>query len=588
MGDRPMVRQRSLVICSVMALALAQPGWTADKGDSTKPQAKDQAKVKAEAKDQPKAKAKEQAKSKAPAISIDRRPYTIRVWLSIDPATRIDANSRDVLLGGWKALVKRFVGPPWSVEVAEGEGPLEAGDLHALTLDVVKPIVKDRDKGWFIRVSPHAGGLAFSGREYDTTTGRLGPVCRRNGMAVGDASRTLFLLSSDIFSPVAEIGPSAAGGVSLTVQASSLEAADAIGRVVAPGTVFRPLRIVANRDGTVQKVVPIQATYLRVEKLEGTAARCQIVSNLADPLTKMVVGRVRLVAVGVKPSAIPTKLRYVIGKVDKIPAAGYTLTARNIPTGPPREVGLTDREGRIVLDPGFAEGLVVLRLLAGGVEPLVEFPFMPGEQEGERTMVIPDARPMTVALETKLNALRDEVIDQVALRGRIEARLKAKADANAWPEVKTQLDQFRLLPPRSAFDERLAAAKNEAEAQQTKSRIPVLTVYAQQQIAELQGLMDRYLDDSLFTAYDDALKQAQAEAGGAQTKKTPGKAAPKVAAKGAPPAAAPVAPAKSQIPPKGSTAAAAGGGRPPSGTTSSAPPPAPKPATKPAAGGQPF
>ena len=206
-----------------------------------------------------------------------------------------------------------------------------------------------------------------------------------------------------------------------------------------------------------------------------------------------------------------------------MPAAGYPLPARDVPSGPPREVGLTDREGRIVLAPGFANGLVVLRLLAGGVEPLTEFPFMPGEQEGERTIILADGKPMTVALETKLNALRDEVIDQVALRGRIEARLKAKADANLWQDVKDQLQQYRALPARASFDERLKAATTEAEEQQNKTRTAVLTVHAQQQIAELQGLMDRYLDDAVFTAYEDALKQATDDSS-AKTKKAQGKA----------------------------------------------------------------
>jgi hypothetical protein len=585
-----MVRQGSLVIGALVALALVLPGLAADKdksdglkttkktGDAkTAPQKGDTSKTAT-------------AKSKAPAIPIDRRPYTVRMWVSIDPEARMDAKSRDVLLNGWKALVKRFVGNPWTVDVADGEGPFEVQDIHGLSLDVIKPLVKDRDKGWFIRISPADSSLTFSGREFDTTTGRLGPLCSRTASAFGDAARAFFLLTSDIFEPVAEVGASSAGGVSITVQGASLEAADAVGKVVAPGRVFRPMRIMFKQDGSVDKVVPVKVTYLRVERLDGGSARCQIVTSVSDPLTKNVRGKNRMIALGVKPSAVPTRLRYVFTKESKTPAAGYTLTARNIPTGPPREVGLTDREGRIVLQPGFANGLVMFRLLAGGVEPLTEFPFMPGEQEGELTMVLASGKPMTVALETKLNALRDEVIDQVALRGRIEARLKAKADASAWQEVKGQLEEFRKLPNRTSFEERLKAATTEAEEEQQKKRIPVLTVHAQQQISELQGLMDRYLDDAVFTAYDDALKQALDESGGAK-KKAQGKAAsPKVAAKGAtpPPAAAPSAPAAPPQQAPGNVASTPPRGGQPKGSTSQAPQPPSKAATKPPVGGTPF
>ena len=121
-----------------------------------------------------------------------------------------------------------------------------------------------------------------------------------------------------------------------------------------------------------------------------------------------------MVGVGVKPGNSPMKLRFVT-KPDRTPAAGYTLTARLVPDGQPRELGLTDRAGRIVLKPGFAEGLVILRLLAGNVEPMVEFPIMPGESAEELTIPF-EPKPLTVALEAQLDSLRDEVVDLVALR----------------------------------------------------------------------------------------------------------------------------------------------------------------------------
>ena len=85
-----------------------------------------------------------------------------------------------------------------------------------------------------------------------------------------------------------------------------------------------------------------------------------------------------LAALGLKAGNTPLRLRFIT-RSDKAPAAGYTLTARRVPDGQPHELGTTDRSGRIVLRPGFANGLVILRLLAGSVEPMVELPMMPGE-----------------------------------------------------------------------------------------------------------------------------------------------------------------------------------------------------------------
>ena len=86
-----------------------------------------------------------------------------------------------------------------------------------------------------------------------------------------------------------------------------------------------------------------------------------------------------------------------------------------MPNGVSREVGTTERDGRIVLGPRFADDLVVLRLLAGNSEPMVELPVMPGQSETERTIPF-DPKPLTVALETQLDSLRDAVIDLIALR----------------------------------------------------------------------------------------------------------------------------------------------------------------------------
>ena len=109
---------------------------------------------------------------------------------------------------------------------------------------------------------------------------------------------------------------------------------------------------------------------------------------MRDPLSKRMTRPNSLAALGLKPGNTPLRLRFVT-KPDQLPAAGYTLTARTVPDGQPRDLGMTDRAGRIVLQPGFADGLVILRLLAGTVEPMVELPIMPGESR-------PDEQPIAI------------------------------------------------------------------------------------------------------------------------------------------------------------------------------------------------
>jgi hypothetical protein len=447
---------------------------------------------------------------RAPSDPIESRPYKIRAWISADPQARLDPRRRDALVISWRVLIRRFVGAPWDVEVAAGDGPLAGAALDAVSPESVAPLASGCDKAWLIRIEPSETGPGFSlsGREFDATLGLLGPIRRRPAPFVLDAPRSLYLLALDLFSPLAEIGPPSGGGVVVTVQAAALPTADPGARLVSVGSTFRPHWIFFHPDGSVLRIRDVPFTYLRVEGLDGAAARCAIVSGLRNPLPRQVAGRYRLVALGVKPRAQPTRLRFVVDP-DKGPAPGYVLTARSVPDGPPREVGTTDREGRVVLPAGFADELVLLRLLAGDAEPLVEFPALPGEVAEERTIPIV-LKPLPVALEARLNALGDEIVDLIARRALLEARLKTRVDGNAWDDAKALLDEYRTLPPRSSFEQRLAQLKDEAAHQQAETKTPVLTRTAQAQLADTDALIVRYLDDEAFRAYDDALRQAQA------------------------------------------------------------------------------
>jgi hypothetical protein len=527
MGDRALVRQGSLVSCALLGLTLAALG--AD----------------------PPAKGAERE-------SLERRPYTIRAWVAVDPLSRLDARGRELMLAAWRGLARRFVGPAWEVDLPAGNGPLGIAALEELQSKQVRPLAAGVDKAWMIEIAPSAeGGLVLSGREFDATTGRLGLLFQRNAPCAFDAARELFQLTLDMFAPFAEIGESAGGGVTIAVQGGSLPPGNPVGRVVAPGMVFQPLRVFQRPNGAIIRIDPIRFSYLRVDSVEGPLARCGIVSGLRDPLSKRVVGKYRLIALGLKPSATPTRLRFQTPPPDVRPAAGYTLTVRRVPDGQPRDVGTTDRAGRIVLPPHFADGLVVYRLLAGNIEPLVEFPGMPGETPEERVVRV-RTMAQTVTLESRLNALKDEIVDLVATRSRLEARLKRlevrlnqdQKVEEVWAEIKAQVDEFKKLKPRDTLVEHFNKLKTTASKEQEQSKLPVLTRTAMAQLTDTEALMSRYLDDDVFKAYEEAYLKSRKEGEIAQKKaaakakaKTGSATAPAAARRAAPPVAKAAPPA---------------------------------------------
>ncbi len=480
---------------------------------------------------------KEPAKKAEPREPIEQRPYRISFHLACDPSARIDPAQRTLLLQQWQVLVRRFVGPPWSVTIEPDFGPLASADVESVAAEEFAGFTAF-DKVWVVRVSRSDSslGLTLSGREYDTASRRLGPFQRRRVDSISDSPRALLEFSLALFNPTAEITGQEAGGALLKVQGGSITPASPAGAVVTKGMVFIPLRLVSLRDGKLQ-ILRIPFTYLQVESVEGPVARCAIISPMRDPLSKRMARPNSLAALGLKPGNTPLKLRFVT-KPDQGPAAGYTLTARRVPDGQPHELGMTDRAGRIVLQPGFADGLVILRLLAGNVEPMVELPMMPGESRPDDLPIPFDPKPRTVALESQIDSLRDEVVDLVALRARLESRMKARLDGEDWGELDATLKEFSRLTPREEFAQRLAKLKDDAAHQQAEEKVAILTRTAQAQVADLQSMIDRYLDDDTYKAYADALERALADAGAkekGQTKKAaaPGAPAQKPAASAA-------------------------------------------------------
>jgi len=443
------------------------------------------------------------------AEPIERQPYRIELHLIAAPSARLDEASRKVLIDRWRDLVHRFIGASWSVDLAEPPSPLVGDGLARLKAEALAGVDPTLDKVWLVWIAADArgGGLVFTGREYDVATRWLGPLQKQETPSRRDLPRSLFAITRNLFNPSALITGQEGGRALLKVRGSALAPASEMGAVVAKGTTFIPLRLVRMKDESV-RITRIAYTYLVAESVEGSTARCAIVSAFRDPLTQRISRPNTLAALGVKAGDSPLRLRFVT-RADKSPAAGYTLTERAFPDGVPHEVGMTDRAGRIVVEPGSARSLMKLRLLAGSSEPLAEFPMMPGESSEERELSV-DPLPLAAKYQSRLDALRDEVVDQVALRGRLERMLQARLDGEDWAGLEGLLKEYAALPAPKTFGDALTKMKDEATQESfATSKSTVLTKNLQAQFSDLQALIDGYLNNEAYGAFSEVLQKKQ-------------------------------------------------------------------------------
>src|SRR4051794_31699725 len=91
---------------------------------------------------------------------LDRQPYRIRVSLTIDPAARFDISRRNALIADWRALLHRFIGAPWEVEIAAPQTQPVA--LESVQPQDVEAWAQNVDKVWLIRLSANGSGLTLA------------------------------------------------------------------------------------------------------------------------------------------------------------------------------------------------------------------------------------------------------------------------------------------------------------------------------------------------------------------------------------------------------------------------------------------
>ena len=552
MGDRALVRQRPLVISTLSVLVVfglaasgsslplraqdadkdkakdsktesttktkTEPAKSSDPDADSKGNADPKAKAKAKAKAEG-AKEKTAATKKAEPVAtpIEDKPYKIKTYVVVDPKARLDVRGRQNLIDSWLAFTRRFVGPPWEIEVAPDAGPLGGLDILSLDRAAILKAGDKFDKVWLILVQASRNGYELIGREYDMRTARLGQPFVHPCPWPADAPRILFQLTLDMFSPSADVGESVGGAVKLRVQASGLPVADPIGAVAKVGAFYRPIRAILKPDGkTVIRMEEVPYTFLQISSVDGTNVLTKLITTMKAPFVRRARGgRVTYLVLGLKPANYPSRFKFVEGP-QKDPAAGYVLTGQAYPKGTPRELGTTDREGRIVLPPDFADGLVMMYLLGGKIEPMARFPWMPGESAEEKIIqVIPN--PEAVALETAVNAMRDEIYDLVGRRSRLLKKIKDRIQGDDWDEAKKIVAQFEKLPNAKVFEERIKTIKDDATRRQTESKKPILTPQAAKLVESVNDLIARYLDDKDIETYQDTI----AAQGANKPKKSP-------------------------------------------------------------------
>ncbi len=198
-------------------------------------------------------------------------------------------------------------------------------------------------------------------------------------------------------------------------------------------------------------IIPAAWTVLQVADAESAS----IISHTPRPFSARRMGRIEQVAILLTNPPAPVTLRLHVEKQPDERLAGYDVFRRRLADQSLTPVGRTNSAGELVIAPeAAAVDLLYIRL---GADLVARAPVA---FAGDRELVIalPDERPRIAATAT-VTALREELVDLVARRNILIARIEAQLDAGEADRARELLAELDRLPGRALFEQQLNRAE---------------------------------------------------------------------------------------------------------------------------------
>ena len=190
------------------------------------------------------------------------------------------------------------------------------------------------DKLFVVLVRTSGKRFELGCREWDAAEQSLGPVFRHETWDRRDVADAAIALLGRVFRPVysvENIDP-LRKMAQLKVRAGGLPMGDPDKALVRPGDVLQPLFRYLNREQAVQRIQTVPWTFLVVDRVDGSAATCSIVSGMRGGLGTNRRRRVEAVAVRVRPAHSGTRVQLVLQSNRAKPLAGHqVLITRRAP-----------------------------------------------------------------------------------------------------------------------------------------------------------------------------------------------------------------------------------------------------------------
>ncbi|HTN73719.1 MAG TPA: hypothetical protein VL096_00675, partial [Pirellulaceae bacterium] len=423
--------------------------------------------------------------------------YRVKLWVAVEPSPLVAPTAASELATALTARTDLVFGAAWQVRgvaapaslsqrILAGKLPLSSEEIAAVSAATL-----DEDKLIIIGVREADGVCRVVAQEFDCRSRSWSEPTERVALQPDNLVEAALSAVVEAFSPVVRIELVEGEKAQTRLRAGGLLTSDESPAALKAGQILQPVLRRNDRYGEAGKnsIQRLPFTFLQVSQRDGYRVSCDIHSGVRGAIGGR-GARTEKFALLVRPQERGTRLTLRKRGPSASELVGYEVLTRKINSpAPPVLLGQSNLRGAIQIP--LATEPIEFIYVRHGQQMLARVPVVPGLLP-EQTISLTDDDPR-LAAEGYFVAMQNSVMDLVARREVLAARIRARAEQNQWKEAKEMVPQLRALPSR-------AELLRQVELQQQRFRSDDKAVQAKvdKMFVELRKLLGKHLDPRLI------------------------------------------------------------------------------------------
>jgi len=357
--------------------------------------------------------------------------------------------------------------------------------------DQIAELHQSLDKLYLLQVDQTLDGqLQVTARELDILLHFLGePVTRQGPQA---AARIASLAIVDAFAPIVRIEDAERKTARGRLRAGGLTTDPEEPAACRKGDVWQAFVRRDDRLGNPDILQRLDWTLLQATEVDGPIIDFDVFAGRSGGVQGRRNKRTQRLALRVQPMTGDTVIHLHERKDPTAPLVGYKIYEKIPPLdGEMQLVGQTAWDGTIRIPRN--DQLLRLFYVKNGSAILARLPLVPGVHTEESAgLQSDDAR---LRAEAYIRGIENEIVDQVAVRQLLAARIRRRLEQKKFDEAQTLLEDLRRMPTYESLSEQMRRAAAEIESDDVAQQARITKLFADTRQLLVRFITPKLIDD---------------------------------------------------------------------------------------------